>query len=356
MNKNLGKINFCGREISQEQPPYIIAEMSANHNGNLNTALEIISEAKKCGADAVKIQTYKAETITINHDNEEFYLQTGLWKGKKLFDLYDQAHTPWEWHTKLFDHAKGVGITLFSSPFDETAVDFLEKLNCPAYKIASPELIDLPLIEKVAKTGKPVIMSTGMANLEEISEAITTARNANCKKLILLHCTSAYPSTIKDANLSTIKEISKKFDVITGLSDHTNDTKTSVIATALGAVMIEKHFILDKSEETLDSKFSIDPIELKKLVYETKEVREALGNPAFGPIDSEKLILGSRRSLYSVQNISKGDLFTKNNIKSIRPGKGLKPKYFSSVIGKKASRDISYGEPLSFEMIEDQIF
>ena len=231
-------------------------------------------------------------------------------------------------------------------------MDFLEELDCPAYKIASPELIDLPLIEKVALTGKPVIMSTGMANLEEISEAIATARNANCKNLIILHCTSAYPSKIQDANLSTIKELSNKFGVITGLSDHTSDTKTSVIATSLGAVMIEKHFILDKSINTLDSEFSLDPLGLKKLVIETKEVKEALGNPAFGPIDSEKVILAARRSLYSVKNISKGELLTKDNIKSIRPGKGLPPKYFYEILGKKASRKIFFGEPLSFEMIE----
>ncbi|MBK16594.1 MAG: pseudaminic acid synthase [Prochlorococcus sp. SP3034] len=344
-----------GKKIGYGYPPYIVAEMSGNHNKDINNAFALIRKAKECGADAIKLQTYTADTITINHDGPGFLVEGGLWDQRKLYDLYEEAHTPWEWHEKLFNYGKEIGITIFSSPFDETAVDFLEDLEVKAYKIASPEIIDLSLIDKVARTGKPIIISTGMANENEINEAIETVRNVGNDKIIILHCTSAYPTPINEANLSTMNEISNKFDVLTGLSDHSLGTKVSIYACLLGACLIEKHFTIDRSKGGVDSQFSLEPNELYKLVEKTRELQSIIGIPAFNPTKSESISLTGRRSIYAVRDIKKGEVFTKENIRSIRPGKGLKPKYIKKIIGMEANIDINFGEPLSFDMIKDFI-
>ena len=346
-------IQIDGRKIGKNFPPYIVAEMSGNHNGDINNAFEIIKKAKECGADAIKLQTYTADTITIDHDGPGFIVEGGLWENRKLYDLYKEAHTPWEWHKDLFDYGQQIGITIFSSPFDETAVDFLEELNTKAYKIASPEIIDIPLIRKVAKTLKPIIISTGMANQDEIAEAIENIRECGNDEIIVLHCTSAYPTPISESNISTIKEISKQFNVLAGLSDHTLGTKVSRYACLLGACLIEKHFTLDRSKGGVDSYFSLEPHELSELVKSSKEVDSILGTPAFGPTKSELISLSGRRSLYAIKDIKKGETFTNKNIKSIRPGKGLKPKYLDKILGLKAKRDIKFGDPLSKEMMID---
>ena len=347
-------IELNGRKIGNGNTPFIVAEMSGNHNGSINNALSIIHSAKQCGADAVKIQTYTPDTITIDCDNPEFIIKEGLWKGRGLYELYKEAHTPWEWHEELFKYAKKIGITLFSSPFDKTAVEFLEKLNNPVYKIASPELIDLELIREVARTSKPIILSTGMGTLEEIGEAISTAREEGCKDLIVLHCTSSYPAPIEDANLSTITEIKRRFNVLSGLSDHSKGTEVSKLAAVMGASVIEKHFTIDKSKGGVDSEFSIEPDELKKLVKETQIASSCIGNPAFQPTKSESEVLKNRRSLYIVNDLKKGDAITRKNIRSIRPGNGILPKYINDVIGKIAIRDLKYGEPFDFSMIKSE--
>jgi len=344
-------IAIAGRAIGPDHPPYVLAEMSGNHNGDINRAFRILEAAKAAGADAVKLQTYRADTITIDHHGPGFVVEGGLWHGRRLFELYEEAHTPWEWHGPIFEHARKIGITVFSSPFDFTAVDLLESLNAPAYKIASPELIDLPLIRRVATTGKPIVISTGMGTLEEIAEAISAARDAGAKEIIVLHCTSAYPAQVSDANLSTIAEIAKRFDVVAGLSDHTMGTTVPAIAAALGADLIEKHLTLDRSEGGVDSAFSMEPAELAELVEACRTARVAIGNPAFAPVAAEASVLKNRRSLYVVAPVAKGQPFTLLNVRSIRPGLGLPPKWLDSVLGKVASRDIAYGEPLERDMV-----
>ena len=347
MSKN---IILDGIEVGVDSSPYIVAEMSANHSGKIENAFKIIKKAKECGASAVKIQTYKPDTITINHNSEEFIIQKGIWKGWKLHDLYQEAHTPWEWDKKLFEYSREIGITLFSSPFDETAVDFLEELGNPIYKIASPEIIDLELIKKVANTQKPIIISTGMATKKEISEAIEIAKNNGTKNIIVLHCTSAYPAPLNEANLITIKKIRKEFNVLSGLSDHTEGTIISSIAIAMGACVIEKHFTLDKKDGGVDSTFSINPEELKQLVRFCRISKNSIGKPSFKPTKSEELIFKDRRSLYVVKDIKKHELLSHENIKSIRPGYGMLPRYLSSVLGKKAKRNLKFGEPLNKDM------
>lgn len=346
------KVVINGQEIGSGRPPYVIAEMSANHNGDLGKALHLIDVAAESGADAVKIQTYTADTITIDCDNPEFILSSGLWKGRKLYDLYNEAHTPWEWHPALFEKAQQLGITLFSSPFDFTAVDFLESLGAPAYKIASFELVDIPLLKKVALTGKPIIMSTGIASFEEISEAVSTVRSFGCKELILLHCVSGYPASASEINLKTIQHLAKAFDAVVGLSDHTLDLGVSVAACALGASVIEKHFTLNRQDGGPDSAFSLEPIELKALIRNCHLASEAIGSVDYGIKPSEEHTRQGRRSLYAVKDIEKGELLTSENIKSIRPGLGLPPKWFDQVIGKKASKDIKFGTPISGELFE----
>ncbi|KTC81432.1 pseudaminic acid synthase [Legionella brunensis] len=342
-----------GRRISIDSPPYIIAELSANHNGNLENALRIIKEAKLAGADAIKLQTYRPDTITINCDTEDFCIEGGLWGGKTLYQLYEEAHMPWEWHEPLFNYARELGITIFSSPFDTTAVDLLESLNAPAYKIASFEAIDLPLIKYVARTGKPMIISTGLANAQEIEEAINAAREGGCKELAILHCVSGYPAPAADYNLRTIPDMLQRFGVVTGLSDHTIDNITAITSVALGASIIEKHVTLNRSGGGPDDSFSLEPNELKALCRDSKIAWEALGKVDYGCKPSEQPNIKFRRSLYIVKSVKSGEVFTQNNIKSIRPGYGMGPKFYEKILGKKALRDIPEGTPLKKEFIEN---
>lgn len=342
-------MKIANREIGKNCKPYIIAEMSGNHNGDINRAIELIKAAKDSGADAVKLQTYTADTITINHDSEEFMIHGGLWDGSKLYDLYEQAHTPWDWHKTLFDEAEKLGITIFSSPFDHTAVDFLESLNAPAYKIASFELIDLPLIRKVASTGKPMIMSTGNANLAEIEEAVAAAKAAGAQDLVLLHCTSGYPTPASQANVSTMSVMRDAFNVEVGLSDHTMDIGVSVAAVALGACVIEKHFTLARADGGPDSAFSLEKDELKSLVVNCNMAFEAIGKPNFISTEVELQTKCHRRSLYIVTDIKKGEVFTEDHVRSIRPGNGIPPKYLDDVLGSVAKQDLKYGMPMMFD-------
>ncbi|WP_019613212.1 pseudaminic acid synthase [Psychromonas ossibalaenae] len=347
-------IEIDGKKIGPDHKPYIIAELSANHNGDINKALQTIEEAAKCGADAIKIQSYTADTMTINCDKDDFQIKGGLWDGYKLYDLYQEAHTPFKWHSQLFAKAKEVGITLFSTPFDETAVELLESLDTPAYKIASFEMTDLPLIKRVAETGKPMIISTGMADYAEIKEAITTARKHGCNELVILHCISAYPAPYEQANLATIKDISQQFEVISGLSDHTLGTAVSIAAVTLGACVIEKHFTLDRNDKGPDSAFSIEPEELKQLVRDTEIAQQAIGLAGYERKPIEHASLTFRRSLYFVQDIKQGEIIAEAHIRRIRPGFGLAPKYYDQIIGKKCKQDIKRGTAVQWELIDDK--
>lgn len=343
------EIFINGRAIGQAHPPYVIAELSANHNGSLDTALRIVDEAKKAGADAVKLQTYRPDTITLDCDDEAFRIRGGLWDGRTLYDLYEQAHMPWEWHAPLFEHARKIGITIFSSPFDTTAVDLLEDLNAPAYKIASFEAIDLPLIRYVAGTGKPMIISTGMADREEIQEAIDAAYAGGCKMLSILHCVSGYPAPPADYNLRIIPDMLARYGVITGLSDHTIDNTTAIASVALGASIIEKHFTLDRSGGGPDDSFSLEPAEMAALCNGARTAWDAMGVADYGQKPSEKANVKYRRSLYFVMDIPAGELVTAEAVRSVRPGFGLAPKLLDEVIGRKAARDIRKNSPVSFE-------
>jgi len=327
----------------------VIAEVSANHNGSLDRALETITAAKNCGADAVKIQTYTADTMTIDCDLPDFVIKGGLWDGYKLCDLYKWAQTPYEWHKPLFEHAKNEGITLFSTPFDETAVDLLESLNTPAYKIASFELTDLPLIEYVAKTGKPMILSTGMATEQEIKEAVVAARDAGCKELILLHCISSYPTPMDQAHLRQIPALAERFKLPVGLSDHTLGTTASVASVALGACVIEKHFTLSRADKGPDCEFSLEPSELKRLCEDAKNTWSALGSSEFKREKSEEGSKVFRRSLYIVEDVKKGEKLTSKNLRRIRPGLGLPAKLINEILDKKARVDLKKGTPLQKE-------
>ena len=346
------KIAIAGREIGTEHPPYIIAELSANHNGKLETALRIVEEAKKAGADAVKLQTYTADTITLDCDSEEFQIHGGLWDGKTLYQLYQEAHMPWEWHKPLFEHARKLGITIFSSPFDNTAVDLLEDLNAPAYKIASFEAVDLPLIKYVAGTGKPMIISTGMADAEEILEAIDAAREGGCKQLAILHCVSGYPAPAEDYNLRTIPDMIERFGLVTGLSDHTLDNTTAIASVALGASIIEKHFTLDRSGGGPDDSFSLEPREMTALCQGAKTAWFALGKVDYGRKLSEQGNVKFRRSLYFVKDMKAGDVITEDCVRSVRPGFGIAPKNFGSLIGLSVKRDIAIHSPVLPELID----
>lgn len=343
-------ISIAGREIGPNQAPYIIAELSANHNGKLETALKIIEEAKKAGADAVKLQTYTADTITLDCDSEEFQIHGGLWDGKTLYQLYQEAHMPWEWHAPLFEHARKIGITIFSSPFDNTAVDLLESLNAPAYKIASFEAVDLPLIKYVASTGKPMIISTGMADAEEIQEAIVAAREGGCKDLAILHCVSGYPAPAEDYNLNIIPDMLQRFGLVTGLSDHTIDNTTAIASVVLGASIIEKHFTLDRNGGGPDDSFSLEPLELAALCRDSKTAWAALGKVDYGRKSSEQANAKFRRSLYFVKDLKAGDLITTDVIRSVRPGFGLAPKHLEKILGKKVNRDINANTAASSDM------
>jgi N-acetylneuraminate synthase len=348
---SISQITLDGRLIGYGSRPYIIAELSGNHNGDIERGFALMAAAKQAGADAVKLQTYTADTITIPSDRPEFQISGGLWDGRTLHDLYQEAHTPWEWHAALFAKAREIGITLFSSPFDTTAVDFLESLDVPAYKIASPELVDLPLIRKAAATGKPLIMSTGMGTEEEIAEAVEAARSAGCRELILLHCVSAYPAPAEEACLANIPELFKRFGVTSGLSDHTLGIEISLAAVALGASVIEKHFTLSRAEGGVDSAFSLEPAELAELCRMSHIVQAAVGKAAFGPKPSELRTCKFRRSLYVVADVEAGGIFHESNVRSIRPANGLAPKHLGDILGKRASRAISQGEPLNWDML-----
>ena len=339
-------IAIDGRKIGLDYSPYIIAELSANHNGKLETALKIIEAAKNAGADAVKLQTYTADTITLNSDAPEFQIRGGLWDGKTLYELYLEAQMPWEWHKPLFEYARKLGITIFSSPFDSTAVDLLESLNAPAYKIASFEAVDLPLIKYVASTGKPMIISTGMADAEEIAEAIEAAREGGCKELAILHCVSGYPAPAHDYNLRVIPDIIQRHGLVTGLSDHTLDNTTAITSVALGASIIEKHFTLDRSAGGPDDSFSLEPAELSALCRDSKTAWAALGKVDYGMKSSEQGNVQFRRSLYFVKDLSAGEIITSGAVRSVRPGFGVSPKLISSLVGKVAVRNIEKNTPV----------
>ena len=341
-----------GRAIGENAPPYIIAEMSANHNGKIEQAFKIIEEAKKAGADAIKIQTYRPDTITLDSNREEFMIHGGLWDGWNLYKLYEWAHTPWEWHAPLFEHAKKVGITIFSSPFDFTAVDLLEELGAPAYKIASFEIVDLPLIKYVASKGKPMIISTGMANKQEIKEAIDAAQEGGCKELAILHCVSGYPTPAIDCNLNTILDMKQSFGLVTGLSDHTLNNTAAIASIALGASIIEKHFTLDRNGGGADDSFSIEPSELTNLVESTKTVWEALGKADYTLKESEQNSIKHRRSLYFVKDLKAGDIITVDTIRSVRPANGVAPKFLEKILGKKVKSNIEKNTPVSFDICE----
>ncbi|HVJ32213.1 MAG TPA: pseudaminic acid synthase [Terriglobia bacterium] len=348
------RVTINGRAIGPDQPPYVIAEMSANHNGSLERAFRLLEAAKQAGADAVKLQSYRADTITLDHDGPEFRIHGGLWDGQRLYDLYADAAMPWDWHEPLFRRAAELGITIFSSPFDHSAVDLLQSLDAPAFKIASLELCDIPLIEKVAAIGKPVIMSTGASELGEIAEAVAAARRAGCEELILLQCTSGYPTPPSDSNLRTIPHLAQMFDADVGLSDHTMGTAVPVAAVALGACVIEKHFTLARSDGGVDSAFSLEPAELASLVADCRTGWEALGTVKYGIAASEAGVRTFRRSLYVVQDIAAGETITERHVRSIRPGLGLAPKYYASVLGRKASRQLKRGMPLDWTMLASE--
>ncbi len=345
-------IKIDGKSIGPGYPPYIIAEMSANHNGELEKAKKIIEMTKSMGADAIKLQTYTPDTLTIRSNKEDFSIKGGLWDGYSLYDLYKQAHTPYEWHKELYDYAYEMGITVFSTAYDETAVDLLEELGNPAYKIASFEIIDLPLIKYVAQTNKPLIISTGMANKDEISEALQIAQDNGSGEVILLHCVSSYPTPIDQINLATIKDMRDRFKVITGLSDHTMGTSVSIAAVALGACVIEKHVCLSRQDEGVDSSFSMEPQELEELCLNSKLAWEALGKASYEMKDIEEENIKFRRSIYVVKDINKGDIFTEENIRRIRPGFGLEPKYYDEILGLKSTKDIECGTAIKWNHIE----
>ena len=350
---NSTEINIMGRYVGQGHPPFIIAEMSGNHNQSLERALEIVEAAAKSGAHALKIQTYTPDTMTIDLDEREFHISDpkSLWAGTSLYKLYGQAYTPWEWHKPIFDRARELGIMAFSTPFDDTAVDFLESLDVPFYKIASFENTDLPLIRRVAATGKPLIISTGMATVADLDETVRTAREAGCHDLILLKCTSTYPASAENTNILTIPHLRELFGCEVGLSDHTMGIGVSVASVALGATVIEKHFTLNRADGGVDSTFSMEPAEMAQLVVETERAWQALGQVSYGPIEAEKKSIQFRRSLYVVQDLKAGEVLTRENVRAIRPGLGLPTKYFEVALGKTVKQDVQRGTALSWDLI-----
>jgi N-acetylneuraminate synthase len=346
-------MEISGRPIGPDHAPYVIAELSANHNGDFQQALRIVEAAKAVGANAVKIQTYTPDTITLKADTDDFVVKGGLWDGRTLYDLYEEAHTPWDWHKPLFDHARELGITMFSSPFDFTAVDLLEDLNAPAFKIASFEVIDLPLIRYVASTGKPMIISTGMADDEEIAEAAQAARDGGCSDFVLLHCVSGYPAPASDYNLATIPDMAQRFGVPVGLSDHTLDNTTAIASVALGASVIEKHFTLDRSAGGPDDSFSLEPKEFTELCTGSRTAWEALGRVDYGRKSSEIGNVTFRRSLYFVQDLAPGDIVTADAVRSVRPGYGLSPKHVDAILGMRVTQPIKANTPTSWDILEE---
>lgn len=346
------EIRIEGRVIGRNHPPYIIAEMSANHDGKLETALKIVEAAKAAGADAIKLQTYRPDTITLDCDSAEFRIEGGLWDGRTLYELYQEAHLPWEWHTPLFERARELGLTIFSSPFDTTAIDFLEDLGAPAYKIASFEAIDLPLIKYAARTGKPLIISTGMANAEEIEEAIDAARSGGCKQLAILHCVSGYPAPASDYNLLTVADMAQRYNLVIGLSDHTLDNTTAIAAVALGAAIVEKHFTLDRGAGGPDDSFSLEPGDMAALCRESRIAWTALGKVDYECKPSEERNAKFRRSLYFVKDLYAGDVVTPDAVRSVRPGYGLAPKHLDGILGRRVRQDVRSGTPVSWESVQ----
>lgn len=337
--------------IGQGQPTYIIAELSANHNQDFDRAVTLMEAAKAAGADAIKLQTYTADTITIDSDLPAFRIKDTIWDGQKLYDLYREAFTPWEWQPKLKEIAGGMGMDLFSTPFDFSAVDFLEAMNVPAYKIASFENVDIPLIKRIAQTGRPIIMSTGMATLAEIDEAVRAIREAGGRELVLLKCTSSYPASPAEANLRVIPHLAEAFGVAVGLSDHTMDIAVPVAAVTLGACVIEKHFTLNRADGGPDSAFSLEPGEFKKMVDAVRVTEQALGNVRYGPMPSEMKSLVFRRSLFVIKDVAAGEVFTGDNVRSIRPAHGLHTRHLQEILGKHANGDIAKGTPLSWDLV-----
>lgn len=346
------EICIAGRKIGPGHLPYVIAELSANHNGRLETALAIVEAAKQAGADAIKLQTYRPDTITLDSDAEEFRIRGGLWDGRTLYELYEEAHMPWEWHKPLFDYARKLGITMFSSPFDNTAIDLLEDLGVPAYKIASFEAVDLPLIRYAASTGKPMIISTGMADAEETQEAIEAAREGGCSELALLHCVSGYPAPAEEYNLRTIPDMIERFGLVTGLSDHTLDNTTAIASIALGASLIEKHFTLDRKGGGPDDSFSLEPKEMAELCSGALNAWKALGKVDYGRKSSEEGNVQFRRSLYLVKDLKAGEVITADCVRSVRPGYGLAPKHLDSVLGKVLKCNVAVNTALTGDLFE----
>lgn len=343
---------IAGKKIGVAAPPFVIAEMSGNHNQSLDRALEIVEEAAKTGAHALKIQTYTPDTMTLDLDEREFHISDSksLWAGTSLYKLYGQAYTPWEWHEPIFKRAKELGIIAFSTPFDDTAVDFLESLDVPCYKIASFENTDLPLIRRVAATGKPMIISTGMASIAELDDTVRAARQAGCKDLVLLKCTSTYPATADNTNILTIPHMRELFGCEVGLSDHTMGVGVSVASVALGATVIEKHFTLNRADGGVDSTFSMEPAEMTQLVLETERAWQALGQVSYGATAAEEKSIVFRRSLYVVKDLQAGDVLTKDNVRAIRPGLGLPTKYITQVLGRTVKRSVQRGTALNWDM------
>jgi pseudaminic acid synthase len=342
-------LSIAGRPIGPAHPPYVIAELSANHNGSIETAFRIIDAAAAAKADAVKIQTYTADTITLNSPRPEFQITEGKWAGQSLYQLYQSAYTPWDWHAALFDHARKRGLTMFSSPFDTTAIDLLEDLNAPAYKIASFEAVDLPLIRYAASTAKPMIISTGMADAEEIAEAIQAARDGGCRNLAILHCVSGYPAPAGDYNLRTLADMISRYGLVTGLSDHTLDNTTAIAAVALGASIIEKHMTEDRNGGGPDDSFSLEPVEFAALCTSARTAWEALGAVDYGRKSSERANVVFRRSLYYIKALKAGDIVTPDAIRSVRPGFGAAPKHWDRIVGQRVTRDIEAETPVSLD-------
>ena len=351
----MSAIEIGGRAIGQAQPPFVIAEMSGNHNHSLERALDIVNRAAASGVHALKLQTYTADTMTLDIREGEFFIEDpkSLWCGRSLYELYQEAHTPWEWHKPIFDRCRELGLIYLSTPFDDTSVDFLESLDVPCYKIASFENTDLPLIRKVATTGKPMIISTGMASIADLDEAVRTAREAGCQDIILLKCTSTYPAMPENSNILTIPHLRDLFGVQVGLSDHTMGLGVSVAAVALGATVIEKHFTLCRADGGVDSTFSLEPEEMKSLVEEIGRAWQALGTVNYGPTEKEKPSLQFRRSLYVAKDMAAGESFTSENLRVVRPGFGLSPMYYDLLLGKKVVADVRKGAPVSWELLID---
>lgn len=344
-------IEINGRTIGVGAPPYMVAELSGNHGGDIARALALMEAAKHAGADAIKIQTYTADTITIEHDGPGFRIENGPWQGRTLHELYREAHTPWAWHAALFEKARELDITIFSSPFDASAVTFLEELGCPAYKVASFEIVDTPLIQRMAQTGKPLIISTGMASAEEVSEAVEAARRGDCETIALLHCTSGYPTPPEDSNLTALSALARRFDTVVGLSDHTLGITVPIGAVALGAAIIEKHVTLRRSDGGPDAAFSLEPEEFGEMAAACRTIWKALGQEDYGRAPSETPSFAFRRSIYVVADVKAGESLTEQNIRSIRPGYGLLPKHLPEVLGRVAVRDMKRGSPLAWDDI-----